>query len=78
MGNVLNVYQETRIATSFRDFIICDGCFWVASGISPRIKEMDSCPQCKKSVSHIPLTPGERVTVSLDMSRGIELGFSGR
>ena len=78
MQSVLDVYQESTTRSAFRDFLICDNCFWVASGISPATKEMASCPQCDMAISHIPLTPGERVTVSIGRTRGIELGFSGK
>ena len=69
---------EGNLDVSSRDFLICDYCYWVASGISTRRTNVVACPRCKKSISRIPLTPGEIVTVRVDNVRGIELGFSGR
>lgn len=41
--------------TRTRLFLICDNCYWCASATITRLVEIDSCPQCQKQVSSIPL-----------------------
>jgi hypothetical protein len=58
-----------------RLFIICDDCFWCASAINTRMHDIDSCPQCRKAVSSLPLSADEAYRYNYTPSRGIELEF---
>jgi hypothetical protein len=53
--------------------LICDDCYWCASAIRTRLVEIDSCPQCQKQVSSMPLTDNERYTYNYD--NGVEVDF---
>ena len=58
-----------------RLFLICDDCYWCASAIKTRLVDLDSCPQCQKQISSIPLTDNERYTYNYDKGHGVEVDF---
>lgn len=61
--------------TRTRLFLLCDNCYWCASAIKERLIDIDSCPQCEKQVSVIPLTENERYTYKYDERHGVEVDF---
>jgi hypothetical protein len=61
--------------TKTRLFLICDDCYWCASATRTRLVEIDSCPQCQKQVSSIPLTDNEGYTYNYDKRHGVEVEF---
>ena len=58
-----------------RLFVICDDCFWCASAISTRLHRIDTCPQCRKPVSSLPLSTDEVYRYKYTPTRGVELEF---
>jgi hypothetical protein len=58
-----------------RLFIICDDCFWCASAITIRMHNIDTCPQCGKAVSSLPLSINEAYRYNYTQTRGVELEF---
>ena len=58
-----------------RLFVICDDCFRCASAINIRIHHIDTCPQCRKAVSSLPLSTDEAYRYNYTPSRGVELEF---
>jgi len=79
MPTVLEVYNYESTATIMpKEFLICDYCYWAASSIGSRLRDVVTCPQCDALVSRIPLTLGESVSFSIDARRGVELSFAGR
>jgi len=61
--------------TKTRLFLLCDNCYWCASAIKTRLIDIDSCPQCEKQISAIPLTENERYTYNYDHRHGVEVDF---
>ena len=61
--------------TKTRLFLLCDNCYWCASAIKTRLIDIDSCPQCEKQVSAIPLTENESYTYNYDQKHGVEVDF---
>jgi hypothetical protein len=78
MPTILEVYNYETSTTLSREFLICDYCFWAASSISSRRRDINTCPRCDEVISRIPLTVGEKATFSIDPKRGVELAFDGR
>ncbi|HKZ61153.1 MAG TPA: hypothetical protein VJZ68_01880 [Nitrososphaera sp.] len=74
MSVVLQLDVTSKL-TRTRLFLICDDCYWCASAITTRLIDIDSCPQCKKQVSSIPLADNERYTYNYDESHGEEVDF---
>jgi hypothetical protein len=58
-----------------RLFVICDDCFWCASALNTRMHHIDTCPQCRKAVSSLPLSIDEAYRYNYTPIRGIELEF---
>ena len=67
----------TSTAAEFeqRLFIICDDCFWCASAINIRMHNIDTCPQCRKPISSLPLSSNEAYRYNYTRTRGVELEF---
>ncbi|HEY8140830.1 MAG TPA: hypothetical protein VIE86_07080 [Nitrososphaera sp.] len=59
-----------------RRFLICDFCFWCASAIRNRRYDIVSCPQCRRTISGMPLSDTETFTFSYDKKRGVEVAFA--
>jgi hypothetical protein len=59
-----------------RLFVICDDCFWCASALNTRQADIDSCPDCGRPVSSLPLGQNEKYQYTYTPSRGVELEFS--
>jgi len=80
LGYTMSSLLEIRNVDSFvklkREFLICDFCFWAASAISTRNRDVVACPQCSAEVSRIPLAEKESFTFSYDKTRGVELDFA--
>jgi hypothetical protein len=76
MSSLLGVSSVDVLHRYPRRFLICDFCFWAASAIGGRQHEVDTCPQCGRQVSSIPLGDDERFTFSRDSRRGVELAFA--
>lgn len=74
MSIVLQIDPGLSLAKT-RLFLICDNCYWCASATRTRLVEIDSCPQCQKQVSSIPLTDNERYTYNYDIRHGVEVDF---
>ena len=77
----MSFLEVCKIVTSARlprEFVICDYCFWAASAISFRRMQVDSCPQCRKAVSRIPLGENETYSFNCGKERGVELSFASR
>jgi len=67
---------DTRLSSTKTGlFLICDDCYWCASAITTRLIDIDSCPQCEKQVSSIPLADNERYSYNYDESHGVEVDF---
>ena len=71
---VLQIERSLSLARK-RLFLICDDCYWCASAIKTRLVEIDSCPQCQKQVSSIPLTDNEKYTYNYEKRHGVEVDF---
>ena len=56
-------------------FLLCDNCYWCASVFKTRLIEIESCPQCQKQVSSIPLADNETYTYNYDISHGVVVDF---
>jgi hypothetical protein len=71
------VITTTSTAAEFKPrlFIICDDCFWCASAINIWMRDIDTCPQCGKTVSSLPLCTNEAYRYNYTLGRGIELEF---
>ena len=78
MASVLEIYNINSTQSLPRQFLICDYCFWAASAIRTRRREVVSCPQCDQALSRIPLGETESFTFSCGKTRGVELAFSSR
>lgn len=76
MSSLLEIRNFDSLLKLPREFLICDFCFWAASAISTRRRDIVSCPQCNAEVSRIPLTERESFTFSYDKRRGVELDFA--
>jgi hypothetical protein len=59
-----------------RLFLICDRCYWCASALPTRKSHNLICPECKESLSSLPIATGERYAFSCDAKRGVEVSFS--
>jgi hypothetical protein len=69
------ITTSTAAEFKLRLFIICDNCFWCASTINTRLHDLDTCPQCGKAVSSLPLCNNEAYRYNYTLGRGIELEF---
>jgi hypothetical protein len=76
MASVLEIRNVDSLLKLPRQFLICDFCFWAASAIGTRKRDVVTCPQCNAEVSRIPLTEKESFTFSYDQRRGVELDFA--
>jgi hypothetical protein len=75
MSIVLQIEPGLSMAKT-RLFLICDDCYWCASATRTRLVEIDSCPQCQKQVSSIPLlTDNEGYTYNYDKRHVVEVEF---
>jgi hypothetical protein len=68
-----NVLQLSQLRQ--RQFVLCNDCFWCCSTLSTRQFDIDICPNCKKSVSAMPIENNEAYTFNHTPSRGVELEF---
>jgi hypothetical protein len=78
MASVLEICNINSSQSLPRQFLICDYCFWAASAIGIRRREVVSCPACDQPLSKIPLGETESFTFSCEKNRGVELAFSSR
>jgi hypothetical protein len=76
MSSLLEIYNVRSPKALPRQFLICDFCFWAASAIEIRKREVASCPQCSQAISRIPLGRNERFTFNIEEPRGVELAFA--
>ena len=76
MSSILEIRNIESLLTYPREFLLCDFCFWAASAISTRKRDVMACPQCSAELSRIPLTEKESFTFSYDQRRGVELDFA--
>jgi hypothetical protein len=76
MASVLEIRNIDSLVKLPRLFLMCDFCFWAASAISTRRRDVVTCPQCSAEISRIPLTEKESFTFSYDERRGVELDFA--
>jgi hypothetical protein len=76
MASVLEIQNNDSRRKLSRQFLICDFCFWAASSISTRRRDVLTCPQCSAEVSRIPLADNESFTFSYDKRHGVELDFA--
>ena len=77
----MSFLEVCKIETSARlprEFVICDYCFWAASAISFRSHQVETCPQCSKALSRIPLGENESYSFNCGKSIGVELSFETR
>ena len=77
MSDVSQVHAAVTSVVEFKErlFIICDDCFWCASTINTRIHHVDSCPQCQKAISSLPISTNEAYRYNYSANRGVELEF---
>ncbi|HKU48910.1 MAG TPA: hypothetical protein VJP79_03075 [Nitrososphaera sp.] len=73
---VFDVESSSQSPPLPRQFLICDYCFWAASAIGSRRREVVTCPKCEQQLSKIPLGNNERFTFSREKERGVELSFT--
>jgi hypothetical protein len=61
--------------SSKKQFVLCNECFWCCSALSTRLFDIDMCPNCKKSVSAMPIENNEMYSYNYTHSRGVEVAF---
>lgn len=76
MASVLEILKVDSSLELPRQFLICDFCFWAASAIGTRKRDIVACPKCDAKVSRIPLSDNESFTFSYSERRGVELDFA--
>jgi len=66
---------KPQVKQQKRLFIICDDCYWCASGLSKRYSDLVTCPQCNSPLSSLPISNDERYTYAYNQTRGVVLDF---
>lgn len=74
MSSVLKL-DATFALEQTRSFLICDECFWCASGLINEL-DIESCPQCERPISCTPIAKNEGYTFNYTHSRGVEVEFT--
>jgi hypothetical protein len=70
-----DIQLQTSPISLIRTFIMCDSCFWCASGL--RKVELTNCPVCnKETLSSLPVARNEKYSYSYSEKRGVEVTFS--
>ena len=78
MTSVLEIVNIDCSLKLSRQFLICDFCFWAASAIGTRRRDIVACPKCDAKLSRIPLSDNESFTFNYSERRGVELDFAAR
>jgi hypothetical protein len=76
MASLLEILKIDSSLKLPRQFLICDFCFWAASAISTRTRDVVTCPKCDVMISRIPLSDNESFSFNYDKKRGVELDFA--
>ena len=76
MTSVLEILKIESSLKLPRQFLICDFCFWAASAIGTRTRDVVTCPKCDAILSRIPLSVDESFSFNYDKRRGVELDFA--